>query len=269
MTREDKILNLVNKNDIGLEIGPSHAPLAPKREGFNVHIIDHMTKEELVKKYAEHNVNLNNIEEVDFVWNGQSYAELTGRAHYYNWIIASHLIEHTPDLITFLMQCEEVLKDDGILSLAIPDVRYHFDYFRPITGISKVIDAYYNKNTIHTAGTAAEYFLNFSKRGGNICWHDGFKGELALEFSKTDAYNHMQTVVRHKAYLDLHSWSFTPTSFRLLIQDLNDLGFISLKEVSFYPSAGCEFFIALGKKGAGFAHNRLDALKKIKAELSL
>jgi len=269
MTREDKILSLIDKKKIGLEIGPSHAPLAPKKEGFNVHIIDHMSREDLIKKYTAHNVKLENIEEVDFVWNGKSYAELTGQSNYYNWIIASHLIEHTPDLITFLNQCGEVLKDDGILSLAVPDVRYHFDYFRPITGISKVIDAYYNKNTIHTPGTAAEYFLNFSKRADSISWYEGFKGALALEFSKTDAYNQMQAVVQQKVYLDLHSWSFTPTSFRLLIQDLNDLGFISLKEVSFFPSAGCEFFIALGKKGTGFLHNRLDTLKTIKAELSL
>jgi predicted SAM-dependent methyltransferase len=269
MTREEKVLGLIDKNKIGLEIGPSFSPFAPKKNGFNVHIIDHMNKKQLVEKYTPHNINLDSIEEVDYVWSGQTYAALTGKKNYYNWIIASHLIEHTPDLVSFLKQCEEVLTDDGILSLVIPDVRYHFDYFRPITGISKIIDAYYNKNTIHTAGTAAEYFLNFSKRAGTICWSEGFKGELALEFTKSDALTHMQTVTQQNAYLDLHAWSFTPTSFRLIIQDLNDLGFISLKEVAFYPSAGCEFYITLGKMGIGFLDHRMDALKTIKAELSL
>src|SRR5689334_17671755 len=133
MTREEKVLDKIDKKGIGLEIGPSHAPLAPKRKGFNVHIIDHMSKDELVKKYTGHSVELNNIEEVDYIWSGDSYAELTGKTNFYDWIIASHLIEHTPDLISFLKQCEEVLKDEGVLSLVVPDIRYHFDYFRPIT----------------------------------------------------------------------------------------------------------------------------------------
>lgn len=268
MTREEKVLSRIDKNKIGIEIGPSHAPIAPKKAGFNVQIIDHLNREQLIKKYKKLNTNVDDIEEVDFLWSGQSYAQLTGRYNYYNWIISSHMIEHTPDLITFLKQCEEVLREDGILSLAIPDVRYHFDYFRPITGISKVIDAYLGKHTIHSAGTAAEYHLSCARRGKEEAWQEGFKDEFSLVHSCEEAYKQMQLVIEKKEYLDLHAWDFTPTSFRLLIQDLNDLGFISLKEVGFYPTAGCEFFITLGKKGEGFLQNRLDTLKIIKAELS-
>jgi len=268
MTREEKVLIGIDKNKIGIEIGPSHAPLAPKKAGFNVQIIDHLTKEQLIEKYTRLNADVDRIEEVDFIWKGQSYAALTGRSGYYNWIISSHMIEHTPDLITFLKQCEEVLNEEGILSLAVPDVRYHFDYFRPITGISKVIDAYLGKNTNHTAGTAAEYHLNCVRRGVEGAWEEGFKEEFSLVHTCAEAYDQMQMVINKNEYLDLHAWDFTPTSFRLLIQDLNDLGFISLKEVSFYPTAGCEFFITLGKTGIGFLQNRLDALKTIKAELS-
>ncbi len=269
MTREEKVLSRIDKTKIGLEIGPSHAPLAPKRDGFNVHIIDHMNKEQLIQLYTAHKGNVDNIEEVDFVWSGQSYAALTGKTNYYNWVIASHLIEHTPDLISFLNQCEEVLRKDGIISLVVPDIRYHFDYFRPITGISKVIDAYLNKNTIQTAGTVAEFLLYLTKRGEHVAWAHGFKEEFSLTYNYTDAYNSMQRVIKDREYLDSHAWSFTPTSFRLMIQDLNDLGFISLKEVCFFPTEGCEFYITLGKKGSGFLHNRLDTLKTIKEELSM
>lgn len=268
MTREEKVLYKIDKNTIGVEIGPSHRPLAAKKDGFQVHIIDHMSKDELIKKYADHNVELNNIEEVDFIWKGQSYVELTQNSNYYNWIIASHVIEHTPDMISFLNQCDDILKEDGVLSLVIPDSRFCFDYFRPITGISKILDAFYNRHLIHTAGTAVEYFLNFTKRENHICWFEGFNGAFSLEFSKDDAFNQMQTVLLQKAYLDLHAWSFTPTSFRLLIQDLYDLGLIFFKEVAFFPSSGCEFYITLGRSGNGFNQPRLDALKAIKAEMS-
>lgn len=269
MTREEKVLVNIQKSSVGLEIGPSISPFAPKKEGFNVEIIDHLSKDGLISKYREHGIDLSKIEDVDYIWNGQSYAELTGKKKYYNWIIASHLIEHTPDIITFLNQCDEVLKEEGILSLVIPDNRYCFDFFRPLTGISKVIDAFYSKNVIHSAGTAAEYFLNFTKKGGNICWGEGMPGQFEMTFTKEDAMDKMQGILQHKAYLDLHAWCFTPTSFRLLIQDLNDLGFISLKEVTFFPSHSCEFYITLGRNGSGFHQERLETLKTIKNELSV
>jgi len=269
MTREEKILSKINKENPGVEIGPSHAPVAPRRAGYKVHIIDHMNREALKQKYTGHGVNLDNIEEVDFVWNGQSYAELTGKRKYYSWAIASHVIEHTPDLIRFINQCEEILTADGVLSLVVPDIRYHFDYFRPITGISKVIDAYYNKNIIHSAGTAAEYTMNVSTRGGQIGWDETTKKEFALLHNFTEAVDNMQRIIKNKEYIDFHSWSFTPTSFRLMMRDLYDLGFISLKETCYYPTTGCEFYITLSRNGNGFMEQRLDALKTIKAELSL
>ncbi|MBS1602631.1 MAG: hypothetical protein JST42_08175 [Bacteroidetes bacterium] len=268
MTREEKILLHVNKEKWGVEIGPSHSPLAPRSQGFKVHVIDHASKEDLKKKYADHsNVDTTKIEDVDFIWHGQTYAQLTGKSNFYSWIIASHLIEHTPDLINFLNQCDELLTDYGVLSLAIPDGRFCFDHFRPITGISKVIDAHYNKNTIHTPGTAAEYFLNFSNKQALICWDNSIDGDYTLPFSTQDARQQMELIRDHKVYVDLHSWCFTPTSFRLIIRDLGDLGFISLKEVDFYPSSGCEFFITLGRHGKGYTENRLTALKQISSEI--
>jgi len=258
MTREEKILSKVNKEKPGVEIGPSHAPVAPRRAGYKVHIIDHMNREALKQKYTGHGVNLDNIEEVDYIWNGQSYAALTGKKKYYSWA-----------MIGFINQCEDILTDDGVLSLVVPDIRYHFDYFRPITGISKVIDAYYNKHIIHSAGTAAEYLMNVSTRGGQIGWDETTRKEFALLHSVSDAVDNMQRIIKNKEYIDFHSWSFTPTSFRLMMRDLCDLGFISLKESCYYPTTGCEFYITLARNGNGFMEQRLDALKTIKAELSL
>lgn len=35
---------MVDRKGLGLEIGPSHNPLAPKRQGFSVSILDSVTK---------------------------------------------------------------------------------------------------------------------------------------------------------------------------------------------------------------------------------
>ncbi|MEM6433939.1 MAG: methyltransferase domain-containing protein [Cyanobacteria bacterium P01_D01_bin.115] len=171
MNRKAKILRHIDRSGRGIEIGPSHNPVAPKKDGYQVHIIDHMSREQLIEKYQAHGLDLSQIEAVDFVWQGESYAELTGKTDYYDWIIASHVIEHAPDLISFINSCDEVLKADGVLSLVIPDKRYCFDHYRPITGLAKIIDNHLQKSINHTPGTIAEYFLNVVSQSGQIAWN--------------------------------------------------------------------------------------------------
>ena len=93
MKREEKIFFNINKRGLGIEIGPGYNPIAPKKDGYKVHTIDHMSKAQLVEKYKNENVNIENIEDVDFIWDGASYADLTGKSKFYDWIIASHVIE--------------------------------------------------------------------------------------------------------------------------------------------------------------------------------
>src|SRR5688572_25412862 len=102
MNRKETITSRLNLAGLGLEVGPSHDPVAPKAAGYNVHIVDHLPQDELKAKYAGHGVNIDNIEPVDFVWTGQPLDELVGGKQIYDWIIASHVIEHVPDLIRFV-----------------------------------------------------------------------------------------------------------------------------------------------------------------------
>jgi 2-polyprenyl-3-methyl-5-hydroxy-6-metoxy-1,4-benzoquinol methylase len=170
MTREEIILKHIKRDGRGLEIGPGCAPIAPKKQGFHVHVLDHCDKKALIEKYRPHGINVDNLEEVDFVWDGRSYTELVGRRHVYDWIIGSHVLENTTNLIGFLNDCDSLLKKEGVLSLAVPDKRYCFDHFRPLSSIGRVIDAARNPQKIHSAGTVAEYFLSLVSRGGRIAW---------------------------------------------------------------------------------------------------
>ena len=267
MNRIDKALAHINKNGKGVEIGPSHEPIAPKKKGFNVHVIDHLNRDQLVAKYKEHHVKLANIEEVDFVWQGESYSELTGKKKYYDWIIASHVIEHTPDIIGFLNDCDAILKDDGVISLIIPDKRYCFDHFRPVTGISKIIDNHFQKATIHTPGTVAEYFLNVVSKSGKIAWGSKTNGEYKFVHQPEEAIRGMNSVVNKKAYLDVHAWCFVPHSFRLIVQDLYTLNLIAFQEVGFFPTHQGEFYVTLGRKGKGVGKSRMELTEIIESEI--
>jgi predicted SAM-dependent methyltransferase len=264
MSRRENALKFIGKRGPGLEIGPSINPLAPKKDGYNVHIIDHASRERLLEKYKNHNVNLENIEEVDFVWRGESYAELTGRENYYEWIIASHLIEHVPDLIGFLKDCDGVLKEDGVISLVIPDKRYCFDHFRPVTGLSKVIDSHLGKNKSHTPGTVVEQILSAVSKGGKIAWDRENFGTYNLGNKLSAAQEALQS--SDAAYRDRHAWVFVPHSFRLIIHDLFCIGLIPFQEVDFSPTEGCEFYMTLGRRGKGIDKSRLEMLQIIESE---
>jgi SAM-dependent methyltransferase len=267
MRRDEKILHRIDRRGRGLEIGASYNPIAPKRAGFHVDVLDHMDRDALVRKYTGHGVDLDRIEPVDYVWNGEPYADLIGKTKYYDWIIASHVIEHTPNLIGFLNDCDRILKDTGALSLAIPDARYCFDHFRPLTGLSKIIDAHLNRHTINTPGTVAEYFLNVVSRAGRIAWDARTSGRFTFVHSLDETRSFLKEVMERGSYLDLHAWCFTPHSFRLILRDLFDLGLVPFKELAFFPTEGCEFFVTLGRAGKGPEMDRMKMLELVRAEL--
>lgn len=267
MSRQKNILSQIDKNGFGIEIGPSHNPIAPKKAGYKVDIIDHISKEKLVEKYNHNNLNISNIEDVDFIWNGESYSELTGKRNYYDWIIASHLIEHTPDLIAFLNDCSAVLNDAGVLALVIPDKRFCFDRFRPITSLSQIVDSHYSKNKIHTPGTIAEYFLNVVSKSGTIAWQEGVTGKYEFCHTLSDAIVPMKAALETGAYVDVHAWCFVPSSFRLLIEDLFALGLIDLREVKFAQTSVNEFYVILSRNGKGPDLSRKEIVDDIEIEL--
>lgn len=249
--REHSLLRGIDPKALGLEIGPSHSPIAPKRSGFNVRILDHLDASGLRTKYADHGVDTSAIEDVDYIWRGEALEQLVNGVRF-EWIVASHVIEHVPDLIGFLNSCERILAPGGILSLAVPDKRYCFDCERENSSLARVIDAGLTKPVTHTPGTAAEHFLKVRRKGGKIAWKDGHRGALEPVHGPQDAVRAM-TAAKDGVYQDLHAWVFTDESFRQLIRDLRDLHLINLEERSFSRTQGCEFFATLARADANAA----------------
>jgi predicted SAM-dependent methyltransferase len=267
VNRIKKLLEHVDRARPGVEIGPSYNPAAPKKDGFDVAIIDHISQAELREKYSDEDVDIDNIEEVDFIWRGEPYAELTGKPNHYGWVIASHVIEHSPNLVGFLNECDSLLAEDGVLSLAVPDRRYCFDYYRPLSGISRVIDAHLEDRVIHTAGTVLENLLYGVRQKGKTAWGEGETGSKELLNDTQSVVSNLQQFWELKEYRDSHAWCFVPHSFRLLIHDLHLMGLIQLQEVGFHPSSGCEFTITLGRKGRSSGLSRLEMMDAMDREI--
>jgi O-antigen biosynthesis protein len=244
-----KTLYSINKDGLGLEIGPSHNPIASKKAGYKVHVLDHAAADELRVKYTGHSVNLNNIEEVDFVWRGEPLTELIGRNHCYDWIIASHVIEHVTDLVGFLRECEKLLTPNGVISLVVPDKRFCFDYYRTLTNTGDALQAFTENRVRHSPGTVFDHFVNESKMGENAnTWSEHDKGDIQMTHSFEKAERFWKEALKNDTYIDAHSWKFTPSSFRIILNDLQRLGLTELAELGGFETVGFEFWITLGKR---------------------
>lgn len=262
LERCEKALIMVNRNGLGLEIGPSYNPIAPKKEGFNVHILDHASAEELRAKYMGHGVNVANIEEVDFVWSGEPLSELIRCERCYDWIIASHVIEHTPDLISFFEECERLLKDDGVLSLIIPDKRYCFDYVHGPTSTGELLDAYDQKRKRPSPGKVFDHVAGATKRNGQITWDSDTQGAIEFAHEFSEAIENWQQARTTDQYFDVHNWRFTPASFRAIFGNLQALGLVHFETKIEFNTIGCEFFVTLGRSQSCQALNRLLPIDK-------
>ena len=247
-TREERLLFHIDKAGLGLEIGPSFSPVVPKAAGFRVEILDHATREALVAKYAGSGVDTSRIEAVDYVWQGEPMDELTGKSDHYDYVIASHVVEHTPDLVAFLNQIGKMLKPGGILSLAVPDCRYCFDVFRGVTTAGDVLQAHVEHRKRHSVGTVFDHFASIAMRDGKPSWNPGATGKLAFLHGLEDAWKMVEQSRATDEYMDVHNWRFTPSSFRLILNDLNALGLVSLSEKGIFTHEGSEFYVSLEKR---------------------
>ena len=142
--RRSKLLNHIQPaSQEGLEIGPLASPIITKTESAGrIWYVDHATADVLKEKYRnDPNVRIDEIVDIDYIWGQAGLSELV-QGRLFDYVLASHVIEHVPDMLGWLKEVGEVLKDDGILSLAVPDKRYSFDYLRELSTVGMLIEAF-------------------------------------------------------------------------------------------------------------------------------
>ena len=269
MDRIAAIRAMFDTSGRGLEIGPSYNPIMPKAAGFDVEVLDHASTEEIRAKYRdEPNVDANRIEPIDHVWDGRPLPEVVGGAGVYDYVVASHVIEHTPDMLGFLEQCGTLLKDTGRLVLAVPDKRRCFDLFRPLTSTGMVLQAHLDRRRVHSPATAFDHVANMAALDGTGGWAEGAQGEVTLNHPLHFAKAVFDRSAGSTDYHDFHGWVFCPSSFRLIVSDLNEIGALDLREVQFQTTPFFEFFVTLSRSGTGPGLSRIELLRRVRAELA-
>ena len=263
LDRRQEILRHLNLSGLGLEIGPSYGPLLPKSEGYRVETVDYADAAHLREKYRDAEVDISKIEDVDYVTGGNSILTAIGKFGRYDYIVASHLIEHVPDMLGFLKDCEQLLKPDGRLSLVVPDKRYCFDLFQAITTTGQILQAHIELRTRPNPEVLFDNFANNSKKGGQLAWDCEESAEPTFMNDLAEAKKLFDAACSSNEYVDAHVWHFVPSSFRLIINDLNAIGELSLQELAFVEAGTFEFFLTLSRQAQGCPFDRLTLAKRV------
>ena len=268
MSREQFLKSLFDTSGVGLEVGPSYNPLLPKKNGYNIETLDYLSREDLIEKYKNApNVNVSNIENVDYVMGGKSLYETICKDGHYDFIVASHVIEHTTDIIGFLNDCDKLLNKNGKIILAVPDKRFCFDVFRTLSSTGDVIQASIENRKCHTIGNVFDELMYNALRNEVAGWLPFDRGELAF-FNSADKAKHIfDNIKKDEKPIDIHAWQFTPSSFRLILNDLYQNNFIQLSELQFHDANG-EFFAVLDREGSTLSISRITLAKRIIEEQS-
>jgi SAM-dependent methyltransferase len=232
----------------GLEIGPLMSPFVAKSDGDVVYV-DHADTATLRQKYAaDPNVEVDRIVDVDAVWGERSLLEcLNGRK--VDYVIASHVAEHVPDLVTWLQEIEAVLAAGGELRLALPDKRFTFDCLREEARFTDLIHAYIMRARQPLPHALLDCVLDVAANADAEQIHRG--AEPRSDIQRCFTFEHALEFVRDAResgkYIDVHCWVVTPRRFAELMERLVAVGLIRFACTDFVDTilGSFDFYVAM------------------------
>ena len=214
----------------GLEIGPLNRPVA-LRSMCDVRYVDIFDSARTREHYKDDpNVNIADIPDLDFCLHTadgtiQTLVEAVKADAPYDWVLASHVIEHVPDLIGWLADIAAVLADAGRLILAIPDQRYSFDVLRPPTTVGQILQANNDQDTIPSIRAVYDHFRSIVNAPAGELWAGHLPTPQDSVYDLGGTLNQLALARDEGLYVDSHVWLFTPREF---VRQINELGRMNL-----------------------------------------
>jgi len=192
----------------GIEIGALHHPLAVPATA-HVTYVDRLPESELRRHYPE--LAGEPFAPVTMIGNAQDLSALSDGS--VDFVIANHLLEHLEDPVAALVEFHRVLRQDGVLYLALPDPRVSFDRDRELTGVDHLLEE-------HRHGTAKnrrEHYLDWATRVDKHPEPEAHAARLmAMDYSihfhvwRPDTFLAFLVFAKQEAGLDLELAAFAP-----------------------------------------------------------
>jgi len=199
----------------GLEIGALHRPLALPA-GVDVKYVDLLSREASIRKFPE--LDASEIVTVDYIDDGFVLSKIPQASQ--DFLIANHVLEHTPNPVQVLKNWSRIIKPEGILFLTVPIAEECFDKGRSLTTLKHLTDDFelYKRNAQAQAQKRVEQknkehlreWINISERNIFSDRYADYKHPSPAEIEKrieaTDIKN-----------IEIHFHTFSMASYNQLL----------------------------------------------------
>ena len=226
-----------------LELGPLNRPIADKRKYPNTFYCDIRSTEEVKKLYSGNDyleatgitVNPETIVPIDFVIKG-SYKDTFEEIEKFDYVIASHVMEHMEDIISAFLDISTILKPGGLLYLVYPDKRYCFDHFRTSASFRDAYNVFVNDPSENASMVFDFYYSVIPENSPEVFWK---KDDILTFLPTADFDNAVKKYkkVREKGEKidDVHYWPFSDMDFLKFLYDCTRAKLLPFHCVAFHP----------------------------------
>lgn len=200
-----------------LEIGPFDVPFLT---GPNVRYFDILDQAHLRQRAAELSRDPDGCPFIHYT------GKLSDIDRRFAAVFSAHAVEHMPDLATHLTDVARLLEPGGSYFLIIPDKRYCFDHFRPLTTFEDVLDGRGRDRPSIQAVT--DQFRRTTHNQAVLHWlgvHGRIRGPGAT-IPEIEAAGSGE-------YVDVHQWVFTPESFQSIVDELRIFPSVTVYDTPF------------------------------------
>ena len=268
MERKEKLCRLLKiKDGVGIELGPLSRPLITKDEG-DIRYVDAMSTEELRESFKDNIFyETKDFVDIDYVWTGDGMGKVVGDTRF-DYAVASHVIEHVPNVIGWLNDILSVLKDDGKIALAVPDKRFTFDAAREPSTFALMIDNWIRDERRPALHNVFDHFSQAVKVGHDevVALSEGRVRPNQLERHHTDMQALELAKESHfgEVYRDCHVYTYTPRSLLENLRKMIGMDLLPARVIDFYdtPHISQGFILVLEKMELTEA-NKVSALAQI------
>ncbi|MBP1965208.1 methyltransferase domain-containing protein [Paenibacillus aceris] len=255
---------IIDKNSRILEIGPLNRPLITREEFPNSFYADIRSTEDIKKLYTSNDylkltgiyIDPNTIIDIDYMLT-DSYEETFKDEEKFDFIIASHVLEHVPDLIFFLRDASSALKENGKIIILYPDKRYCFDHFREPASFRDAYDVFV-RGTKETSRMVLDFYNTvIAENNAEVFWDSSEMQKLLPKNNTDDAITAYNKALNGEKPDDVHFWPFTDGGFLRFLYDCIRAKLIPYCCIDYCPTfeGTQEFFVVLERNDEILADN--------------
>lgn len=250
----------LDENGLALEIAPLDKPVLT-RANWNVRYADHLDTAGLMHKYASHEtVDKEAIQTVNYVVGAEGLAAAVG-ADRFSAVISSHVLEHVPNPIRWLLDIHAICTDGGAAVFAVPDRLRCFDSLRRPSVVADWLGAYLEDAWRPSPRNVIDALLGECSWHGQFTW-EGEPSSEALRHNRQPALalEMARQAVASSDYYDVHCWVFQPGELFDIFHSLAVLDLFPFTFGGFRGTEGNEFLFRLVRDDASSWEERLGSL---------